>query len=57
MRLGYVEHLKAITDPNQEQHDELLEWRGPFNSEDFDAAKRIRRDEINRMKVRHASSL
>lgn len=33
--LGYVEYLEAISDPNHEQHEELLEWGDP----DFDPEK------------------
>lgn len=34
---GYVDYLAALADPHHEQHDELLEWRGPFDPEAFDA--------------------
>lgn len=34
---GYPEYLAAIADPKHEQHKELLEWRGPFDPEAFDA--------------------
>lgn len=34
---GYGDYLAAITDPHHEQHEELLEWRGPFDPEAFDA--------------------
>ncbi len=36
---GYVEYLAAVTDPKHEQHDDVLEWRGPFDPEAFDAEK------------------
>jgi hypothetical protein len=36
---GYAEYLAAINDPNHERHEELLEWRGPFDPEAFDAKK------------------
>jgi hypothetical protein len=36
---GYADYLAAIADPEHEQHDELLEWRGPFDPEAFDAKK------------------
>jgi hypothetical protein len=29
--------LAAIADPQHERHEELLEWRGPFDPEAFDA--------------------
>lgn len=34
---GYPEYLEAIADPKHEQHKDLLEWRGPFDREAFDA--------------------
>jgi hypothetical protein len=36
---GYADYLAAITDTKHEQHDEMLEWRGPFDPEAFDAKK------------------
>jgi hypothetical protein len=36
---GYAEYLVAIADPQHEQHAEMLEWRGPFDPEAFDAKK------------------
>jgi hypothetical protein len=36
---GYGEYLAAIHDPKHEQHEELLGWRGPFDSESFNAKK------------------
>ena len=36
---GYADYLAAIADPQHERHDELLEWRGPFDPEAFDAKK------------------
>lgn len=36
---GYVEYLEAIADPKHEQHDDFIEWRGPFDAEEFDAGK------------------
>ena len=33
---GYSEYLAAIADPQHEQHEELLEWWGPFAPEAFD---------------------
>jgi hypothetical protein len=43
---GYEEFLEALTDPKHERHDELLEWRGPFDPEKFDpkeATKHMKR--------------
>jgi hypothetical protein len=36
---GYADYLAALADPRHERHEELLEWRGPFNPEAFDAKK------------------
>jgi len=36
---GYLEYLEALADPSHEQHEEFLEWRGPFDPEKFDAEK------------------
>jgi hypothetical protein len=36
---GYTEFLQALTDPDDEQHDDYLEWARSFDSEDFDAEK------------------
>ncbi len=33
---GYMEFAEAIQDPEHEQHEELLEWRGEFDPEAFD---------------------
>jgi hypothetical protein len=43
---GYQEYIEAMADPKHQRHDELLEWRGPFDPEAFDAeavTKRMRR--------------
>ena len=34
---GYGDYLTAIADPQHEEHEEMLEWRGPFDPEAFDA--------------------
>ncbi len=36
--MGYQEYLKALADPTDERHDELFEWRGPFDSDRFELA-------------------
>ena len=36
---GYGDYLDAIADPENEQHEEMLEWRGAFDPEAFDAKK------------------
>jgi len=33
---GYADYLNAISDPSHERHEDLLEWRGPFDPEAFD---------------------
>jgi hypothetical protein len=33
---GYEVYLQALADANHEQHEEMLAWRGPFDSERFD---------------------
>lgn len=39
---GYADYLDALADPEHEQHDELLNWRGPFDPEAFDPKKATR---------------
>jgi hypothetical protein len=34
---GYAELLEALADPTDERHEELLEWSGPIDPDDFDA--------------------
>ena len=34
---GYADYLAAIADPEHEQHEETLEWRGSFDPDAFDA--------------------
>ncbi len=34
---GYEEYLVAMADPKHEEHESLMEWRGPFDPETFDA--------------------
>jgi len=36
---GFTDYLEALADPKHEEHEELLEWRGPFDPEAFDAKK------------------
>jgi hypothetical protein len=36
---GYSEFLEALADPKHEQHDEFVEWAGPFDPEEFDAVR------------------
>jgi len=35
---GFVEFVEAILNPDHEQHEEYLEWTGPFDPECFDPA-------------------
>jgi hypothetical protein len=46
---GYVDYLAAITDPKHEQHEEMREWRGPFDPEAFDAKKATK--EMKKIKI------
>lgn len=34
---GYADYLAAVADARHERHAEMLEWRGPFDPETFDA--------------------
>jgi hypothetical protein len=54
---GYEDYLNALADPNHDQHDELLAWRGPFDPERFDreAVNRALRKEFS-PKARQRSS-
>ncbi len=42
---GYVDCLEAISDPKNEEHEAMLEWRGPFDPSEFDAKTAIEGDE------------
>ena len=33
---GYCDYLAAIADPRNDQHEGMMEWRGPFDPEAFD---------------------
>ena len=39
---GYGDYLAAVADPENEQHEEMLEWRGQFDPSAFDAKKATR---------------
>lgn len=40
---GFADYVEAITNPNHSGHDDYLEWYGPFDPAEFDAAKATRR--------------
>ena len=40
---GYQEYLKAMSDPKHEDHESFMEWQGPFDPEEFDAAATTKR--------------
>ncbi len=44
---GYMEFAEAIKDPEHEQHQELIEWRGEFDPEAFSV------EEVNEELRRH----
>ena len=33
---GYYDFVEAITDRNNEQHEEMLDWHGPYDPDAFD---------------------
>lgn len=40
---GYEDYLEALTDRHHEQHEQMMEWRGAFDSEIFHPEKTTRR--------------
>lgn len=40
---GFVDYVEAITNPNHSEYNEFLEWNGPFDPAQFDAAQATRR--------------
>ena len=36
---GYADYLQAMADPDHEQHEEMIAWRGPFDPEVFSIEK------------------
>lgn len=40
---GYQEYLEVLANPEHEEHDSYLHWRGRFDPEDFDASKATKR--------------
>ena len=39
---GFYEFLEALADPKHEQHDDLMEWGGDFDPQEFDAQQATR---------------
>lgn len=37
--IGYEEYLEAMADSEHDRNEEYMQWRGPFDSEAFDAVK------------------
>ena len=40
---GFADYVEAITNPNHSEHDDFLEWNGPFDPAEFDATRATRR--------------
>lgn len=40
---GFADFVEVITKPSHSEHDDYLEWHGPFDPTDFDTAKTTRR--------------
>jgi hypothetical protein len=40
---GFADYVEAITNPSHSEHDDYLEWNGPFDPAEFDAAKATQR--------------
>jgi hypothetical protein len=38
---GYADYLEAMFDPNHQEHEDMMMWRGPFDAEEFSV------DEVN----------
>ena len=36
---GYTDYLEALADPQHEDHEQVMMWRGPFDPEEFSAEK------------------
>ena len=40
---GFADYVEAITNPDHSEHEDFLEWNGPFDAADFDTATATRR--------------
>jgi hypothetical protein len=40
---GYTKYVEGMADPNHEEHEEVMMWRGPFDPEEF-SAERVNRE-------------
>ncbi|NQV23035.1 MAG: GntR family transcriptional regulator, partial [Rhodopirellula sp.] len=40
---GFADFVEAITNPSHSEHDDLLDWHGPFDPAQFDATQATRR--------------
>lgn len=40
---GFADYVESITNPNHSEHDDFLEWNGPFDPAEFDASQTTRR--------------
>jgi hypothetical protein len=40
---GFADYVEAITNPSDSEHDDLLEWNGPYDPGAFDAKRATRR--------------
>jgi hypothetical protein len=49
---GYEDYLEAMADPEHEEHDDMVAWRGPFDPEAFSVERINRQLEKNFRPVR-----
>ncbi len=51
---GYQEYLEVLADPQHDEHEEMLQWRGPFDPEAFssdDISERLRKRFRSTLKI------